>query len=61
MHFPLGNGSDSRHFNHTGDIIHVFVHGGRRIRTRMDVAMLPSIAMYVVSALPKLPPKRKLK
>ena len=47
--FSLGNGSDSRLFSHTGDIIHVFVHGGREIQTLMDAATSPSIRMYVIS------------
>ena len=48
--FSLSNGSDSCLYNHTGDIIHVFTHDGRGIRTRTDVALWPSIVMYV--ALP---------
>ena len=47
--FSLGNGSDCRLFSHTGDVIHVFGHCKRGIRTHMDAATSPSIAMYVVS------------
>ena len=39
----------TRLYNHTGDIIHAFVHGGHRIRIRTDAATSPSIAMYGVS------------
>ena len=46
--FSLSNGSESRLYNHTRDIIHVFTQDGRGIRTRMDAATSPSIAMYVV-------------
>ena len=34
--FFLSNGSDSRLYNHTGDIINAFSHDGRGIRTRTD-------------------------
>ena len=47
--FSLGNGIDCRLFSHTGDIIHVFAHDARGIRTCTDAATSPSIAMYVVS------------
>ena len=61
--FSLGNGSDSRLFSHTGDIIHVLVHGGREIQTLMDAATSPSIRMYVISIYcatePPPPPNKK--
>ena len=47
--FFLGNGRDWRLFSHTRDIIYVFVHDKREIRTHTDEATSPSIAMYVVS------------
>ena len=37
--FSLSNGSNTCLCNHTGDIIHVFTHDGRGIRTRTDAAM----------------------
>ena len=47
--FSLGNGSDCHLFSHTGDIIHVFVHDARGIRTHTDAATSSCIANYVVS------------
>ena len=45
--FSLSNGSDSRLYNHTGDIIHAFTNDGRGFRTRRDAATSPSIDMHV--------------
>ena len=36
--FSLNNGSDSRVYNHTGDIIHTFTHVGRGTLIRTDAA-----------------------
>ena len=47
--YELCNGGGTCLYNHTGDIIHAFVHGGCGIRTRTDAATLPNIAMSVVS------------
>ena len=46
--FSLSTGSDSRLYNHTGDIIRAFTNDGRGIRIRTDAATSPSTAMYVV-------------
>ena len=39
------NGSEPGLYNHTGDIIHAFTHGGHRIRIRTD-AMLGYVAAF---------------
>ena len=46
--FSFSNGSNSHLYNYIIDLIHVFTHGGRGIRTCTDAATSPSIAMYVV-------------
>ena len=60
----LSNGSDSRLYNLTGDIIHAFTRVGRGIRIRTNAATSPSIAMYVVLtyfAIEASPKNRKYK
>ena len=47
-YISLTNGSGTCLFNHTGDISHAIVHG-RGVRTRLDAATSPSIAMYGIS------------
>ena len=44
--FSISNGSASRLFNHTGDMIHAFAHGGLGIRICTD-AMLGYVAAFV--------------
>ena len=44
--FSISNGSESRLNNHTGEIIHEFTHGGRRIRIRTN-AMPGYVAAFV--------------
>ena len=44
--FSINSGSEPRLYNHTGDIIHAFIHGGRGIRIRTD-AMLGYVATFV--------------
>ena len=44
--FFINNGSEPRLFNHTGDIIHSFTHGGRGIRI-CTYAMLGYVAAFV--------------
>ena len=44
--FSISNGSASRLFNHTGDMIHAFAHGGLGIRICTD-AMQGYVAAFV--------------
>ena len=44
----LSNGSDTRLYNHAGDITHAFAQAGRGIRARVDAATSLGIEMYVV-------------
>ena len=50
LSISLSIGSDTCLYNHTGDIIHAFVHGGRGIQTPTEAATSPFIVMYGVSS-----------